>query len=106
VKDNILYNYPVFFIACDICKHRTEGETCKAFPDGIPIAFIGGLPHEVIEESQQGDFVLELIELKEDASEELKDFYEIYKNIEAKNSRHEEKKKQEQISLEPIVIKE
>ena len=25
-----------FFSLCDHCKHRREGDTCAAFPDGIP----------------------------------------------------------------------
>jgi hypothetical protein len=82
-----------------------EGETCKAFPDGIPIEFIGGFLHIEQEPSQQGDFIFELGELKENASEELKDYYETYKEIEAKSSRCEEKKKQELKTLEPIGTK-
>ena len=78
----LLVNYPVFFVECDVCKHRTEGETCKAFPDGISFKFIGGLPHTVIESSQQGDFIFELGVLKENASEKLKDFYRICEKIE------------------------
>jgi hypothetical protein len=26
----------IFESQCDICKHRREGWTCQAFPDGIP----------------------------------------------------------------------
>jgi hypothetical protein len=98
-------NYPVFFVKCDICKHRTEGETCKAFPDGIPEDFTSGTyPHRGKHPSQKNDIVFELGKLNENASEELKDFYELYKDI--GTSRHEKKKKRDQKSLEPIGIKE
>ena len=97
-----LVNYPGSrFVACDICKHRTGGNTCKAFPAEIPFEFISiNIPHTENEFDQLNDFVFELGELKEDAEEDLKDFYEAYKNLET--NKFEKPEKQEQNILGPI----
>jgi hypothetical protein len=77
-----LVNYPVFFVDCDICKHHIEGQTCKAFPNGIPKYIYGIWPHKKKVPEQQGDYVFELCKLEENASEELRDYYKQYKEIE------------------------
>lgn len=38
---------------CDICAHRTEGEKCKAFPDGIPADIRLGFEYHT--KPQKGD---------------------------------------------------
>ena len=31
----------LFDSQCDVCRHRGEGETCAAFPKGIPDVILG-----------------------------------------------------------------
>jgi uncharacterized phage-associated protein len=97
-----LVNHKRFkFVACDICKHRTGSVTCKAFPDKIPFEFISvNIPHIENELNQQGDFVFEFYDLPENASQDLKDFYKLYKDIEAEDNGIKEKK-----ILEPLGTK-
>jgi hypothetical protein len=96
---------PYTNVACDICKHRTDGKTCKAFPSGIPYIHISiNVPHWETESQQQGDYVFELCELKEDASEKLKEFYKAYKKILGmRENRTQKKRKREPIGTRKCV---
>jgi len=78
-------NYPIYFGKCDICKHRTEGETCKAFPNGIPEMFImNTYPHSVKEPDQQDDFVFEIGDLEE-SKKNISEEYKIALDKQLKN---------------------
>ena len=97
---NRFVNYkPYTNVACDICKHRTKGTTCSAFPDKIPFEFISvNIPHWETKIGQQGNYVFELCEIKEDDSEKLKEIYKAYKEILGMKENEKQKKRK----IEPI----
>ena len=60
-------------LPCQNCIHRIDGDTCKAFPDGIPEDYnYGGDIHESKSEEykQVGDYLLETTEEYEKRREE------------------------------------